>query len=288
MSSLEHVSVIGLSQVLREERGVAVKTIRADLGDAVFLEYLGLALTDRTRLVCVSQVASADGRRLPAAEAATIAHARGVPVLVDAAQSVGQVPVDVAALGCDYLVGSGHKWLLGPMGTGFLFVAADHLASFRPDFVPDYSPWLKHEETLPTITAQSRSEVGTYSHAMVVGLGRTIEIMVDVGIDAIQSRAAELSAILRNEVSQWDRVKVLTPMEPARSAGITTLMFDGFDDADMKRLVDRLYEDHSAVVKAQWLTAPPDPEQVAMRISIAAFNNEEEVQRLIDGLREGI
>ena len=61
-------------------------------------------------------------------------------MVIDVAQSVGQVPVDVAAMGCDFLVGSGHKWLLGPTGTGYLYLSSEHIPTFRPNFIPDYHP----------------------------------------------------------------------------------------------------------------------------------------------------
>ena len=113
-----------------------------------------------------------------------------------------------------------------------------------------------------------------------------MEIAESIGLESIQARASQLTEILRAEVSGWDGVKVLTPREPGKSAGITSLMFDGFTEADMNRLVESLYLKHDVLVKAQWLTAPPVPEKIAMRISIAAFNNEEEIYRLLAGLRE--
>ena len=285
VSSLEHVSTVGVCQVLEQHYGVTVRWIEADQGDGLFLESLESALGERTRLLCVSHVTSADGRVLPVAEAADLAHDRAVPVVVDGAQSVGQFPVDVSSLGCDYFVGSGHKWLLGPMGTGYLWVASDQLGDFRPEFIPDHSPWKLPDEPAPTVTASSRAEIGTYNLPMIIGLGRAVDNLIDIGLDVVTSHVSRLSEILREEISRLKGATSITPMEPERSAGITTLMFDGFDHKGMQRLVDQLMDEDRVLVKNQWLTAPPQPRMVGMRVSIAAFNTEEEVMRLVDGLK---
>ena len=90
ITNLEHVSVVRNAWALRDQRGVRTKVVPADRGDTVLLERLAAALTDRTKLFCISHLASPDGRLLPVAAAAALAHERGVPVVVDAAQSLGQ------------------------------------------------------------------------------------------------------------------------------------------------------------------------------------------------------
>ena len=285
MTSLEHVSTYGLSYSLMQEHGVTVKVLEAELlSDDALLAELAAALNERTRLICLSHIASPDGRLLPIKEAAAIAHDAGVPVLLDLAQSAGQMPVDLAALDCDFAVGSGHKWLLGPMGTGYIFVSERQMSGFRPNLIPDRSPWTLADDPTPAPTARSRTEIGTYNHALVVGLGRAVEIMQSIGLDTIQARIADLSRQLRRGVAQIDRARIITPLEPQKSAGITSVMFDGYTKADMDGLVARLQERHQVLVKAQWLTAPPDPVKVAMRISVAAFNDESEIDRLLEGM----
>ena len=288
ITSLEHVSTVSLGMGLTRQNGVRVEVVEADQGDAVFLETLKSALTDRTRLVCISHVASPDGRILPVAAAAELAHDRGVPVVVDVAQSLGQFPVDVPALGCDFMVGSGHKWLMGPMGVGILWVAPDNLNDFMPDPLPDRKPWSIPGSHIPEPTAYDRAEGGTHNTAMAIGLGKAVEIVDELGTAAIASRVACLSRILRDEASRIGGVNVLTPTRPCRSAGITTLTFDGYTVEDLQALVSRIYEKYNALVKFQWLTAPLDVNRIGIRISIASFNNEDEVARLVDALKEGV
>lgn len=284
MTSLEHVSSFGLSYALERERGVQTLVLGCEVDDQRLLCDLEGALNERTRLICLSHLASPNGRLLPIREAAAIAREAGVPVMLDLAQSVGQMPVDLRDLGCDFAVGSGHKWLLGPMGTGYLYVAKDQIAGFRPNFIPDRSPWSLPDDATPTPTARSRAEIGTYNHSLVVGLGRAVEIMRDIGLEAMQLRIGRLTRRLRAGLLRIDRAGIITPLDEERSAGITSVMFDGFLKTDMDSLVARLEERHRSVVKSQWLTAPPDPVKVAMRISVAAFNTEEEVDRLLEGI----
>ena len=285
MTTLEHVSTYGLSHSLEQEYGVKVKVLEADVEDEALLANLAAALNARTRLICLSHIASPDGRLLPVQEAAAIAHDAGVPVMLDLAQSVGQMPVDLRELDCDFAVGSGHKWLLGPMGTGYMYISEKQIPGFRPNYIPDRSPWALPDDPTPAPTARSRTEIGTYNHALVVGLGRAVEIMESIGLDTMQLRIANLTHRLRSGLTRIDRARVITPLDMEKSAGITSVMFDQFTKTDMDGLVAQLQDRHSTVVKSQWLTAaPPDPAKVGMRISVAAFNNEDEVDRLLEGI----
>ncbi len=181
VSSAEHVSTQDACRALERHRGVVIWTFAAEEGDDALLSGLETMLKGRARMVCLSQVSNLDGRRLPAREAARLARERGVPLMLDGAQAVGQYPVEIPALGCDYYIASGHKWLLGPLGVGFLWVSPDRLAGFRPDYIPDASTWLKPGDPPPPVTAALRSELGTHNYALRIGLGRALAIMFALG-----------------------------------------------------------------------------------------------------------
>ncbi len=287
-TDLEHVSTADASRGLEQERGVVAKVVDAGDSDAEFLESLDGAVTERAKLMLISHVASPNGRIMPVREAVDIAHDRGVPVLVDAAQSVGQMPVDAQALGCDYLIGSGPKWLLGPMGSGYVWVAPDHTNGFRPYFTPDVGSWSMPGAPPDEPTARARAEFGTYNHPLVIGLGTAVRTLMDVGLDVIRDHVAGLSRILREAMIDTPGINVLTPMEPGKSAGVTTLTFDGFSDEDLQGLVAWLDSEKNILVKAQWLSAPLRIGHSGMRISVAGFNTEDEIHHLVHSLREGI
>ncbi len=285
ISSLEHLSTFDAAQALAEQRGVIIRTIVADGGDGDFLQRLTSTLSDRTRLVIVSEVTSPDGRRLPLREAAEAAHEHGVLIVGDGAQSLGVFPVNVPDFGCDYYVGAGHKWLLGPRGAGFIWVAPDRIAGFRPDLVPDMSLWHDPKTPVPPVTARRSLEFNTYNHAAVIGLGQAARLASEIGLEAIEAKVNGLAMLIREEVSRWKGVTVLTPMAREASAGITTLGFDGLGDDGIKEVVRRLAYEDRVIVKFQWLSAPARPGHSAMRISTAAFNTEHEVDTLLRTLK---
>ena len=119
-------------------------------------------------------------------------------------------------------------------------------------------------------------------------MGKAVEIADSIGLETIQSTAAGLTKTLRDGVAHIDRARIITYLDEGKYAGITTLMFDDFTKTDMDALVGHLYDKHKTVVKAQWLTAPPDPVKVGMRISVAAYNTEAEVNGLLEGIEEGL
>lgn len=279
VSSAEHVSTQDACRALERHRGVVVRTFPAESGDDALLSGLETALTGRARLVCLSQVSTLDGRKLPAREAALLARARGVPMMLDGAQAVAQYPVEIPALGCDYYIASGHKWLLGPLGVGFLWVSPDRLDQFRPDFIPDASTWLKPGDPPPLVSAALRSELGTHNYALRIGLGRALEIMATLGPGRIERYVQGLVQLLFDELESRPNVRIVTPTEPGFASGLVALELQELGETGLRRLIDDLLE-QGIVVKYQ-------PERPALRVSVAAFNTREEILRLVNAL-EGL
>ena len=112
---------------LARRRGVVVRKVRLSYDLDSLLEDLDSLIGPRTRIVSISHVSTRSGFLLPAAEVTEFVHSRGVPIVLDGAHAVGLVPVDVKEIGCDYYSGCGHKWLMAPQGTGFLYVNKDRL-----------------------------------------------------------------------------------------------------------------------------------------------------------------
>jgi len=105
-------------------------------------------------------------------------------------------------------------------------------------------------------------------------------------LDVIADHSDRLSMILRNEVSNIAGVNILTPLDPGKSTGITTLTFDGYTPEALRGLVERIYTEHKTVVKFQWLTAPMSVDKIGIRISVGAINTEDEVRGLIKAIEE--
>jgi selenocysteine lyase/cysteine desulfurase len=206
-------------------------------------------------------------------EAVRLAHRRGVRVLADGAQSVGQFPIDVAAIGADFYAGSLHKWLLGPAGLGYLVVAQDQL----PDFNPGFLPLDCDDEN--ALSAAGRSEVGTHSPSLRLGASHAVELLQRIGLERIETHIRCLTDRLRQGLAHIPGFEMLSPVSWELSSGITSLDFPGCSAQRVQELIDGIWEEYRVVVKFQ-------VDFGGIRISVAAFNSEGEVDRLLAALAQ--
>lgn len=214
------------------------------------------------RLVCLSSITRNYGTRLPVGTITEIAHDAGAEVLVDAVQSVGQVPVDVTDWGAEYVAGASHKWLVGPWGAGFLYASEDVVSELRPRH-RSYRGVDRDSETFDLHPDARRLEVGTRSAAPYVGLRTALERVSSVGVETIESRIESLSTLLKDELPA-------SALWSPRSfeSGLVAI-----DDDTPERTVERLAR-HDVQVRS---IVEPD----AIRLSIHAFNTESDIRRFL-------
>jgi selenocysteine lyase/cysteine desulfurase len=281
ISGTEHASTRTLAQGLKQVVGCPTTVIRvgdgADYAPEAFLCELERRLTPDHRLLILSHVSCIDGRRLPVLEATRLAHERGVKVLVDGAQSVGQFPIDVKAIDAEFYVGSLHKWLLGPAGAGYLVVAQRHLPEFNPGLLPNQREGRGHAE--PPLTAANLAEVGTQSLSLRLGIRHAVDVIQRIGLEHIEAHICELTRHLREGLARLEGFQVLTPDAWERSSGITSLYFPSRSADHVHDLIDRIWAEHRVVVKFQ-------NEFSGIRISVASFNAPEEVEQLLTALAQ--
>lgn len=279
----EHPAIAYPAYALQTHRGLRVRRFRFDHDPAVTLAGFTAALGPRTRLAAFSHVSCETGTRVPAAEMIAAAHERGIPVLLDGAQSVGSFPVDFRLLDADYLTGSAHKWLCGPKGTGLLLVRRDRVDGLTPAYVGGGSlaldfPWTRlDDEDLRVDFAPdaSRFEYGMRNPAVYAGLRVAIEYLAGLGWDAIAAHEEAMSGRLKRRLAELPGVRVQTPLAWDRSSGIVNLAVDGVPG---KELSKRLWDDYQIVQRAV-----RDPDGV--RISNAYFTSDADHDRLIDAIR---
>ncbi|QRV13861.1 aminotransferase class V-fold PLP-dependent enzyme [Haloterrigena salifodinae] len=265
-TDLEHAAGVLPWQRLERERGVDVQVLETERG-RLALEDVKAAAEDAT-LFCVSSLTWTHGTRLPVSEIVDIAHDAGALVLVDAVQAPGQSPVDVREWGADFVVAAGHKWLVSPFGSGFMYVR-DGVAS-EHDLVPaaiGYRSVVDPDATdYEYAPGAGRFEVGTASPAPHAGLAESIRALEEIGLDTIESRIERLTDRLKDGVSD-DRL--LSPR--GFESGLVTIDVD-----DPEATVERLSED-GIVVRSL-----PTPD--AIRASVHAFNTREDVDQLLEAL----
>src|SRR5262245_3679234 len=188
--------------------GAEVVVVPNDQHGQLDLAVLAELAGERTRLIGVSHVPTSGGLVQPAAEIGRIARGCGALFLLDATQSAGQFPVDVNAIGCDLLSGTGRKFLRGPRGTGFLWVRTAALEKLDP-FVAEIgsATWDGHRG-FTWVPGARRFATWEHSYVNVLGLGAAVRQALDLGLDAIGRRAAMLGAQLRDQLAELPGVTV--------------------------------------------------------------------------------
>ena len=248
---------------LADLEGIEVRELGTERG-RLDLDAFADAVSD-ARLVCTSSLSWNYGTRFPVEEIVSVAHDAGAQVLVDAVQSPGQVDIDVAEWGADFVAGAGHKWLCGPWGAGFLYVADDAVETLEPDRVSYRSvtdPSVAEYELLP---AAARLEIGTRSPLPYAGLEEAISVIEDIGLDSIESHNQELTGRLKAGLGD----RLLSPRE--YESGLVTFAAD-----DPNATVEELGEQGIEV------RSIPDPD--ALRASVHGFNTAEDVDALLSAL----
>lgn len=248
---------------LADTRGIEVRVVGTDRGrldrDALVEQ------VDGARLLCLSSLSWNYGTRFPIREAVEIAHDAGAQVLVDAVQSPGQMAVDVEEWGADFVAAAGHKWLCGPWGAGFVYVADGATVSLEPERIAYRSvvdPGAADYEFKP---GAQRLEIGTTSPAPYAGLRSAIETIERVGLETIESHVARLTDRLKDGLGE----RLLSPT--AYESGLVT-----FADETPERTVERLAD---AGVRIRSL---PEPE--ALRASVHVFNTAADIDTLLSEL----
>jgi cysteine desulfurase/selenocysteine lyase len=285
VTALEHHSDIVPWQMLCEKTGAVLRVVPIDDAGAVHLEEFEKLLGPRTRFVALSYVSNALGTILPVKAMVARAHAHGVPVLVDAAQAVPHLHVDVQDLDCDFLVFSGHK-LYGPTGIGVLYGKRAHLEAMPP--------WQGGGDMISSVTFEKSTwnrlpwkfEAGTPDIAGAIGLGAAIDYVQAIGLDAIAAHEAELLRRATAAVGALPGVRLLGTA-PQKGA-VLSFVIDGIHPHDIGTILDRL----GIAIRTGHHCAQPVMERFGVpataRASFALYNTPDEIDALAAGVRQVI
>jgi cysteine desulfurase/selenocysteine lyase len=278
-SALEHHSNLVPWQRLCEERGAALKIAPVDDGGRIDLDALARLLDGRVKLVAVTHLSNVVGTVSPIAEIARLSHAVGAVVLVDGAQGIVHLPVDVAALGCDFYAFSGHK-LYAPTGTGVLWG--------RRALLEAMPPWQAGGEMVAGVTYEGaryrepphRFEAGTPDIAGVIGLGAAIAYLRGLDRVAVMAHEARLHARLRAALESTAGVRVLGAPE----AAVVAFTVEGAHPHDVATIADR----EGVAIRAGHLCAEPLHRRFGVgasaRASLALYSDDADLEALAAGL----
>ncbi len=216
---------------LAKRLGIEIVVVPSDASGQLDTEALETLMDDRVRLISLTWIPTNGGLVNPAVEVGRIARRHGVLYLLDACQAVGQMPVDVAELGCDLLSGTGRKFLRGPRGTGFLYARRAVLERLEPVVIDHFSaPWTAPDRYTVRDDAR-RFETWENAYALRAGLGAAVDLALALGLERIRERAWRLADRLRTGLSAVPGVEVLD-LGTVRSA-IVSFRVAGREAADV-------------------------------------------------------
>jgi cysteine desulfurase / selenocysteine lyase len=240
---------------------------------------LGGMLDERVKVVCLTHVPTDGGLVNPAAEVGRLLQATDVTYVLDASQSVGQMPIDVVELGCDVLAGPGRKFLRGPRGTGFLYMRRSLADAVEPPFVDVHAAEWTADRAFTFHSGGQRFETWESSCGAKIALGVAARYAVDWGLDAIWAQIRQASATLRAELESIPGVILRDRgVEPSGIVGFT---LDGIDNATARAYLDRRGISVMTVASSY---ARIDMERRGLsgilRASVHYYNTDAEIERL--------
>jgi cysteine desulfurase / selenocysteine lyase len=275
---------IAFLQVTRKT-GAVVEVIPNDDMGQLSIEALRRAIDDRVKLIAITHVPTNGGLVNPAAAVGRLAREAGVLYLLDACQSVGQMPIDVEAIGCDMLSATGRKYLRGPRGTGCLYVRREILARLEPPFLDLHAAqWVAHDRFEVRPDARRFENWETY-YAGKIGLGVAIDYAMQWGLEAIWRCITQLADDLRRQLSLIPGVTVRD--QGIERCGIVSFTVAGKSADEVKRLLARARINVSV---SRLLSTRLDMEARGLhdlvRASVHYYNTEEEIARFCAVLAE--
>ncbi len=278
-------NVIAFLQVARRT-GAVVEVIENDESGQLSVADLRHRLNDGkgpVKLIAITHVPTQGGLVNPAEEVGDAAREAGVPYLLDACQSIGQLPVDVDRIGCDMLSATGRKFLRGPRGTGFLYVRREFLDRIEPPFLDLHAATWTAPDVYEIRGDARRFENWETNYAAKIGLGVAVEYALGWGLESIETRITGLANRLRDALTAVPGVSVHD--QGRRRCGIVTFTIDGVP----AQQVQQQLADHGVNVSVSLvdyarldLTARGLPDLV--RASVHYYNTDDEVDRLIGAL----
>jgi cysteine desulfurase/selenocysteine lyase len=283
ISIMEHHANIVPWHFLRERNGARLVWAPVDDEGRFDIAEFEARLTDRTKLVALTHVSNVLGTVVPIKKVCEIAHARGIPVLVDGSQGAVHLPVDVQDLGCDWYVFTGHK-TYGPSGIGVLYGKAERLAAMKPfqgggEMILDVS-----EDAVTYADPPHRFEAGTPPIAQAIGLGVALDYMDRIGRPAIAAHEADLRAYAHEQLSRINALRIIG--NAPDKAAIIAFEIEGLHAHDISMVIDR----SGVAVRAGTHCAQPLLKRFGAtstcRASFGMYNTRAEVDALVEALEK--
>ena len=284
ITEMEHHANLVPWQQLCQRTGATLRWLSVTPDGRLDLDHLDQMITGRTKLVAVTHQSNVTGTIPPVAEIARAAHDKGALVLADAAQSVPHQPVDVAALGVDFLAFSGHK-MLGPYGIGVLFGRANLLEAMPPFLTGGSMIEMVRMEGSTFLPPPQRFEPGVPAVAEAAGLGAAIDYLTTLGMDNVAAHEESLTAHALDALREINGVRILGPDTTKDRGGAVAFEVEGVHPHDVGQVLDELGVAVRTGHHCAWPLHRALGVQASTRATFYVYNTHAEVNRLADGIR---
>ena len=265
--------------------GAQVEFVPDDEHGQLDVTALSNMIDERVKLIAISHVPTGGGLVNPAAKVGEIANAAGIPYLLDACQSVGQMPIDVHAIGCDMLSSTGRKYLRGPRGTGLLYVKHSLIEQLHPPLLDQFAAELTSPTTYTIRSDAKRFENWERNFAGQAALGAAADYALSWGLENTWPRVQALAASLREGLSALPRIRVVDQGET--KCGIVTFVLDGLLAEDIKPQMAKQSINVSVSSGSGSLVSYERRGLVqTVRASVHYFNSEDEIERFVAAIAE--
>jgi len=286
ITEIEHHSNIVPWQILSQEIGTRLEYVGIDDNGFLDLEYLiDLISKKKVKLVSLSHMSNVLGTIVPIERIVKIAHENDIPVLVDGAQSVPHMPVDVKKIDCDFLVFSAHK-MLGPTGVGVLYAKKEFLEKMRPfmvggDMIKEVFKFHTNYNEVPY-----KFEAGTPNIADVVGFGAAIDYLEKIGMENVRKHEIDLTEYALESILSMKYVTVYGPRDPNYRGGVISFNIADIHPHDLATIMNDhgiaiRSGHHCAQVLMQRLDVP-----ATYRASFYIYNTKEEIDKFVNAIKE--
>jgi selenocysteine lyase/cysteine desulfurase len=274
---------IAFLQVARRT-GAVVEVIPNDEHGQVSLPDLQSLVDDRVKLIAITHIPTNGGLVNPAAEIGQVAREANILYLLDACQSVGQMPVDVQQIGCDMLSATGRKFLRGPRGTGFLYVRRSVLEELEPPLLDLHAAEWTDQDRFEIRADARRFENWETNYAAKIGLGVAVDYALSWGLESIWARVSHLARALRERLGQMPQVQVHDLGR--QKCGIVTFTLDGCDpQAVQKSLAGEKMNVSVSTLSSTRLDMAQRGLESVVRASLHYYNTEQEMARFCRALK---
>ena len=273
---IEHLSVMIPCLYAKKRHGVKVKVVELGTNDdwETILSKVDAQINSRTRMIAFSHIQFSCGLRMPLEGIRSLTRDKGIFMLVDGAQTPGHIALDLSGADVDFYATPGHKWMLGPEGTGALYIKREHIEMIDPSYVGHSAVDPEKKPLEFDLSGMAKFNVSTTSTALIAGYRAAIGFISDAGPADIEARTVMLSGYLKQKLLERDGFEVLSPLEGPGICGLTSFRTRG---ANYQDVVDRLWDEHRIVAR-------PVGGVECVRVASDFFNTEEELDKLVDAL----